>query len=181
MWLFLSKCIKHLPTLFQRLLIHKDSYDPVTAPQGSLSQERDAQGDWEGYWDIFGAEIVCAQGSVGANEDSRRYSLEGRKGGIWMKRWGSGGWRERKSRSKRWQQWDKDWIRHTACLVRDRRLPGWEVREAQEWYGEADKEEAPLHQAEGFGLLALHFRVPPKVLSWQGVEGEVIDILRVIL
>lgn len=43
-------------------------------------RERDTHGDGEGSWDILDADMVCAQGSAGANEDSCPYFLEGRKG-----------------------------------------------------------------------------------------------------
>jgi len=79
---FKQICIKHLPTLCQRLLIPKGPYDLVAALQGSPFREREAHGDREGNWDILGADMMCAQGSAGANEDSCQYSLEGRTGGI---------------------------------------------------------------------------------------------------
>lgn len=43
-------------------------------------RERDAHGDREESWDILDAEMVCAQGLAGANEDSCQYFLEDRKG-----------------------------------------------------------------------------------------------------
>lgn len=76
---------------------------------------------------------------------------------------------------------NKDGSCDTACLVRDRRMPGWlpvdgEVREGQERSGEAGKEEGLFHPAEGFGLLTLYFGIPSEILTWQGLEGRVVDI-----